>query len=288
MWLGPSFFSRRYNIGFWAWELTRWPEEWIAAIATVDEIWAPSRFVRDSLAKVTRKPVEWMPECIQLGEVQRVPRSEFGMGSDDFVFAFAFDGYSYLERKNPVAVVRAFRKAFVQRERAKLIVKVMNSQVCGTGWNAVMAEASQDERITVVDASWPHAKLISMMNCADVYVSLHRSEGFGRTPAEAMLLGKPVIVTDYSGTVDFCRPDNALLVDYRLVPVAERSYVATAGQVWADPDVDCAARHMRALFDDRSLGPRIGASGRQTILNEFSAAAVGSRYRDRLLELGLI
>jgi glycosyltransferase involved in cell wall biosynthesis len=126
------------------------------------------------------------------------------------------------------------------------------------------------------------------MSSADAYVSLHRSEGFGRTPAEAMLLGKPVIVTDYSGTADFCRKDNALLVDYSLVPVREDSYPAARGQAWADPRVEQAARHMRALFDDRDLGRAIGAKARQTIETELSAAAIGARYRARLAELGLI
>jgi glycosyltransferase involved in cell wall biosynthesis len=165
----------------------------------------------------------------------------------------------------------------------------MNGQVAPDRWATLLAEAAGDERIRVIDETWTRERLLALMQTADAYVSLHRSEGFGRTPAEAMLLGKPVIVTDYSGTTDFCRDDNALLVDCRLVAVEHGSYVAAAaGQVWADPSIESAARHMQALFRDRTLGPRVGSSGRRTILEEFSADAVGRLYRDRLVQLGII
>ena len=288
MHLGSRFFEGRYNIGYWAWELASWPAEWLPAIGTVDEIWAPSRFVQQAIAPVTSKPVQWMPLCVELPDTATLPRSEFGVSDEHYVFAFTFDCHSYFERKNPRAIVRAFKRAFPVEPRARLIIKTMNSDVCADAWQELLADVAGDERIRLFDEAWPRERVISLLACSDAYVSLHRSEGFGRGPAEAMLLGKPVIVTDYSGTTDFCRPDNAFRVDYSLVAVKPGSYVGAAGQVWADPSIDCAARHMRDLFDDRSLGPRIGAKGRQTILEEFSAAAIGRHYRARLAELGMI
>lgn len=286
--LGSGFFDGHYNIGYWAWELSRWPDQWLAVIATVDEIWAPSKFVRDALAKVTEKPVGWMPLCVELPEVVRRSRAEFGSAADDFLFAFTFDGHSYLDRKNPIALVKAFRAAFRDFEPARLIIKAMNVSVARDAWCRLQREAASDARIILIDEVWTRDKVLSLIAASDAYVSLHRSEGFGRGPAEAMLLGKPVVVTNYSGTADFCRPDNTLLVDYSLVPVEPGSYVAAAGQVWADPSIEHAARHMRALFEDRSLGPRIGAKGRQTIMEEFSSSAVGRLYRERLAEIGMI
>lgn len=286
--LGPGFFAGRYNIGYWAWELASWPTEWLPIIGIVDELWAPSRFVRDAVAPVTTKPVEWMPLCVELPVTKRLPRSEFGLADEDYVFVFAFDCHSYLERKNPGAIVRAFQHAFPREPRARLIIKAMNSDVCSSGWNALVQEASSNEHVLFIDETWPREKLLSLIECCDAYVSLHRSEGFGRGPAEAMLLGKPVIVTNYSGTTDFCRFDNALLVDFELVAVGSTDYVGAAGQVWADPSIECAARHMRALFDDRTLGPRVGQHGRWTISQEFSPQAVGRRYERRLAELGMV
>ena len=286
--LGGDFFSGRYNIGYWAWELAKWPAEWIAAIGTVDEIWAPSRFVRDAIVPATAKPVQWMPLCVELPEIRGFRRSEVGVADDAYLFLFTFDCHSFLERKNPRAIVRAFKTAFPDDRGARLIIKTMNSQICAEAWEALMSEAAADERIRLIDQTWPRENVLALLGACDAYVSLHRSEGFGRGPAEAMLLGKPVIVTDYSGTSDFCSQDNALLVDYRLVAVEPGSYVGAAGQVWADPSIECAARRMRALFDDRTLGPRIGHRARRTISEEFSAAVVGRRYRTRLEEIGIL
>lgn len=286
--LGAHFFSRHYNIGYWAWELARWPVEWTPVIGTVDEIWAPSTFVREALAPMTSKPVVRMPLCVELPEVGPMPRSEFGAGDDDYLFAFTFDCHSYMQRKNPLAIVRAFRAAFPAGERARLVIKAMHSDLCVEGWRELVAEAASDDRIRIIDAVWQRDLVLSLIQSSDAYVSLHRSEGFGRGPAEAMLLGKPAIVTNYSGTADFCRSNNALLVDYNLVDVPMGGYVGAAGQVWAEPSVEHAAQHMRALFDDRTLGPRVGAEGRQTISKEFSASAIGHGYRARLIELGMI
>ncbi len=286
--LGPQAFVGRYNIGYWAWELSSWPDIWLPALGTVDEIWAPSRFIRDAILARTSKPVEWMPLCVELPPVPKARRSEFGIGEDEYVFMFAFDCHSYIERKNPQALVRAFKAAFPTERPARLIIKGMNGEVCAAEWAALRSEAGSDERITLIEGAWPRDRLLALLECSDAYVSLHRSEGFGRGPAEAMLLGKPVIVTDYSGTTDFCRSNNALLVECSLVEVNPQSYVAAAGQVWAEPSIDQAARHMRSLFNDRSLGARIGAMGRQTISEEFSAVAIGHRYRARLDEVGMI
>jgi glycosyltransferase involved in cell wall biosynthesis len=286
--LGGEWFGERYNIGYWAWELAKWPAEWTPAIGTVDEIWAPSRFVRDALTPATHKPVQWMPLCVELPPVRQVPRSEIGADDDDYLFVFTLDCHSHFERKNPLAIVRAFRTAFPSTEKAKLIIKGMNADVCADKWRLLVAEAAADSRIRIIDAVWPRYKVLGLVQSCDAYVSLHRSEGFGRGPAEAMLLGKAVIATNYSGTADFCREDNALLVDYSLVAVGPDSYVAAEGQAWADASVECAARQMRALFDDRALGPRLGERGQQTISDEFSSTTIGARYRARLLELGMI
>ena len=285
---GPESFAGHYNIGYWAWELSRWPDVWLPALGTVDEIWAPSRFIRDAIAPRTSKPVEWMPLCVELPPVQDASRSDFGISGDEYVFVFAFDCHSYIDRKNPRGLVRAFRSAFANETGVRLIIKAMNTDVCLAEWQEILAETDSDERITLIDGTWPRDRLLALVQCSDAYVSLHRSEGFGRGPAEAMLLGKPVIVTDYSGTTDFCRPNNALLVDCSLVQVNPQSYVAAAGQVWGEPSIEQAARHMRSLFEDRELGPRIGAMGQQTISQEFSAVAVGGRYRARLDEAGMI
>ena len=58
-----------------------------------------------------------------------------------------------------------------------------------------------------------------MIASCDCYVSLHRSEGFGLTMAEAMYFGRPVIATGYSGNLDFMTEENSYLVPHTLVEI---------------------------------------------------------------------
>lgn len=286
--IGAAAFRDHYSIGYWAWELSKFPEEWRAAIGFVDELWAPSEFIAGCLAEQTKKPVIHMPLCVDLPEFAALPRSQFDLADDEFVYFFAFDCHSFITRKNPEAIIKAFRKAFPANERVRLVIKAMNADVCKPDWESVLSLAAGERRISLINEAWPRERLLSLLAASDCYVSLHRCEGFGRGPAEAMLVGKPVIATDYSGTQDYCNADNALLVQNRLVSVPVGHYPGAQGQVWAEPDVEQASLHMRAVFNDRNLAHRLGIAGQSTIKTNFSPEAIGKRYEARLRELGML
>jgi glycosyltransferase involved in cell wall biosynthesis len=129
---------------------------------------------------------------------------------------------------------------------------------------------------------------MALMQACDVFVSLHRTEGFGRSLAEAMLMGKPVIATNYSGNTDFTRQDNACPVNYSLVPVLEGQYPYPEGQVWAEADIDHAAWYMRRLATNRILREQLGRAARATIVDRYSLEATGRRMADRLRLLRLV
>jgi len=286
---GHGFFQQRYNIGFWAWELEIFPEGWVPAIDFLDEIWAPSRFVQQALARTTDRPVTLMPQCVQLPPFAARGRAHFGLPDDAFLFIFAFDFLSYIDRKNPIAAVRAFKAAFPEgTEKAGLVVKVMNAQASDARWRAMLEEIAGDGRIIVINEAMSRAESLALMDCCDCFLSLHRSEGFGRGPAEAMALGKPVIVTGYSGNTDFTLPDNSFLVDYTLVPVQPGQYVFGEGQVWAEPDVAHAAAHMRTVFEDRERAGAVALRGQAHIRETLSASAIGALMVRRLEALGLL
>ena len=116
----------------------------------------------------------------------------------------------------------------------------------------------------------------------DCYVSLHRSEGFGLAVAECMLLGKPVIATDWSATAEFLDETNGCPVRYRLVPLERNHGPYGKGQWWAEADPDHAADWMRRLRADAGLCARLGAAAHATIVARFSPGVVGARYRKRL------
>ena len=285
--LGPAFFRDHYNIGYWEWELSNFPDAWQSAIDLVDEIWAPSRFIQDAISRKTAKPVVWMPLAIEIPVIDTKGfRSQMGLPDDAFLFLFPFDFSSFSTRKNFGACVEAFRKAFPAGDkRAALVLKTIRHRHHQREFWELLRAIEDDPRIYIIDRVLRQPEMRQLIASCDSLVSLHRSEGFGLGLAEAMFLGKPVIATNYSGNVDFTKPENSCLVDYRLIPVGPDEYPFPEGQVWADPDTSEAAQYMRRLVEDREYAKRIAAAGAAFIRQQHSAKAVGSRYARRLKQI---
>lgn len=287
--LGESVFSTKYNIGYWAWELAKCPDAWLPVMEMIDEIWAPSRFIQDAFSAKTSLPVQYMPLCVVLPEFRKLGKTHFGLPSDSFTFLYTFDSFSYFARKNPFDAVRAFHSAFPDRNsKVALVLKTMNGNEESDHWKTLLALIDHDPRISIFNRTMDRYELLALFEAADCFVSLHRSEGFGRGPAEAMYLGKPVIVTNYSGNTDFTLADNSLLVNYELAPVANGEYPFPEGQVWAQPDVAHAAWLMHKIWNDHALRDTIGKQAKNYIQTNYSQQAIGSIYTKRLRDLGFV
>ena len=286
--LGREFFSDRYNIGYWLWELSKCPDEWLPVMGFVDEIWAPSRFIQRAFAERTDLPVKYMPLCVTLPSPEGRSRESFGLPKDRYLFLFSFDFFSFIDRKNPFAVIAAFKRAFPDiGTKVGLAIKTMNGDVRHPRWKHMLELVADDPRIVVLNRTMTRDEVIGLFDVCDSFVSLHRSEGFGFGPAEAMSLGKPVIATNYSGNTDFTLPDNSCPVDYKLVPVTEGQYIFDRGQVWADPDIEHAAWYMRKLASESAYGAELGKRAAAFMRENHGPAKIGSLYRKRLKELNL-
>lgn len=279
---GKSFFDDRYNIGVWHWELPVFPDEWAQSFSLLQEIWAPTRFIQESVSEKSPLPVVLMPHAIQFDRPQDARRDQFGLPADDFLFLMMYDMHSFQVRKNPEAVIDAFLQAFTAPSGVGLVIKVMNA--------AHSPQAFADLRRRVADL--PGAFLIAetltrsdvyrLESVCDCFVSLHRSEGFGLGLAECMYLGKPVIGTNWSGNVDFMDEHNSCPIRYSLVELEEDFGPYKRGQIWAEPDHEHAAEQMVRLVGDAPFRERIAAAGRRTIASDHSPRVIGERYRRRL------
>jgi glycosyltransferase involved in cell wall biosynthesis len=275
--------QERYSIGCWPWELPEWPNAWDHAYDHIDEIWAASRFTYASYMRSATVPVLHLTSAVVADASEGCQRADFGLPEHAFLFCFSFDGLSSLARKNPSAVVAAFRKAFPASERGVgLVLKGIRAPLGSAQWSDLAAAIADDERIIFIDQSLSRGRLLDLYRCINVYVSLHRSEGFGRNVAEAMLLGKPVIVTAHSGNMDFTLHDNAALVPARLRTVRQGEYPYGAGQLWADPDIDAASEAMRRMIADRTWREGLAERGQAFIAHAHSPQAVGEAWSRRL------
>ncbi len=281
---GPGYFAGRYNIGYWVWELPRFPDSFAGGFGYFDEIWTPSTYSMDAISKLSPVPVVRMPHAIDPKEMDVPPdRERFGIKKGEFCFLFMFDFYSVYERKNPAAVIEAFKRAFSGDGNVRLVIKHSNSGRFGTDLEKFNRHAGRaGDNVTIIDGRLSRREICSLMSSCDCYISLHRAEGFGLTVAEAMAMGKPVIATAYSGNTDFMDLNNSFPVRYDLTVLDRDLPPYEKGMVWAEPDVGHAADLMRLVYEDEGVRKRIGEKAREDVLRTLSPEAVGMLYKQRL------
>jgi glycosyltransferase involved in cell wall biosynthesis/tetratricopeptide (TPR) repeat protein len=284
---GVAYFRGRYNIGCWFWELSDFPEEWYPSFEYFDEIWAASSFIQTALSRVSPIPVIRIPLSLapEVQATSGLDRAYFGLSNNSFIFLSMFDCDSTLERKNPLGVVEAFKMAFGENDRAFLFLKSAHANHNPSALETVQTAVSKAKNIRIVDKVFSRAEINALVATCDCYVSLHRSEGFGLPIAESMRLAKPVIVTGYSGNMDFTTPQNSFLIDYQLSTINEDHGPYRKGYVWADPDLNQAAELMRHVYENVEKAREFGRRARQDILELLSPRAVGQQISQRLMRM---
>jgi len=241
--------------------LSEFPVEWQISFKYLDEVWVPSKFVLDSISRVSPIPVVCIPHSVKVTpEDLKMPKNHvaFGISPEYYVFLFVFDFHSFMARKNPLGLIKAFKKAFSTKDKAVLILKCSHAESCPEEFYQ-MEQLARGHNIRIINKVLESEEIKTLFAAADCYVSLHRSEGFGLTMAEAMALGKPVIATAYSGNMDFMTPSNSYLVKYSLTEIDRDYGPYKKGMVWAEPDIDDAARLMRYVYENQDEARCVGA-----------------------------
>jgi glycosyltransferase involved in cell wall biosynthesis len=274
--LGRRTVNQRHVIGYWAWELEAVPPDWRVAVDCVHEVWAPSRFTARAIAPlIAPATCRVVPHPVALNAPPSLKADRKSDGP--FQVLTILDATSSLARKNPLAAIKAFRQAFSGEPDVRLVLKISGLALAGEAGILLRQEIAASKNIVLLEDSLAPAELGMLFSESDVLLSLHRSEGFGLTLAEAMLHGLPVIATCWSGETDFLSPATAALIDHTLIPARDpQGTYDFPDQCWADADVTQAAAALRRLRDDRSLRQRMGRASRAMALELWS----GERYLD--------
>ena len=275
---GLGAFRDRYTIGFWPWELPHWPQSCEHSYACVDEIWGISRYTTESYHSFTRT-VKKMGLPVDIDGIGHEERHHFNLPEKAYLFGFSFDIHSRTHRKNPQGIIQAFQKAFPNEgtEEVGLVLKVNHPKTWCFDWMKIRHFASRDPRIHIIEQSMRRSSVLALYNTFDCFVSLHRSEGFGRGIAEAILLKKQVITTGFSGNMDFCNESRVALVRSKIKTIKKNEYFWSEGQQWAEPDIEHAVELMRDI--------RIHPRDTSCVNNNSMPKNCGERYNQRFNEI---
>jgi glycosyltransferase involved in cell wall biosynthesis len=278
--LPSGVFENKYVIGWCVWELERIPDQWLAPLDILDEIWVPSEFVRHAFeTSGVSLPCRIVPPQLEAPPPASPDRARFGIDAEAFAVLLAFSLRSGVVRKNPMAAVRAFLKAFPDDSDVRLVFKISDVDIEATAWKDFRATVGDDPRFVFVTEFFSDHEMLSLYASIDVAVSTHRAEGYGMIPALAMLSGRVAVATGWSANLDFMTPDNSILLPYKLVPVddIDERYVIE-GTHWAEVDEDAAADALRRLYADPTYRNRLALAGKT------SMEAYLERHRNDLLD----
>jgi glycosyltransferase involved in cell wall biosynthesis len=261
----PQIFAGRKNYAVPFFELADMPDNWYPHLARYDALLAASEHIAAAARNRLAIPVRHYPMAATVESVKPFDRASLNIPADAFAFAATFDTDSGLNRKNGIGMLRAFANAFGDRSDAVLVLKV-NGTAKHVELDAEIARMRPGS-VRVVEAYLPYAEVLGLYAACDAFVSLHRAEGLGLGLMEAMLLGKPVVATGWSGSMDFMDDASAALVRFTFTPVLD-TQVAYAPrefsriQLWAEPDLLHASQLMQRLADDRGYASALGAAGK--------------------------
>lgn len=272
------------TVGVFFWETDAVTEAMIEGLHAVDEVWAGSRYVADSLEPHTDTAVHVVPVPIVAPTPSGDGRALLGVDADRPVVLFTFDFHSVAQRKNPHGLVEAFRQAIGPDDGPVLVLKSINGDRVPDELERLMWATRDRDDMRVLDGYRTPGEVSAMIAAADVYASLHRSEGFGLTIGHAMALGTPVVITEGSGPADFTDGTSATLVPAEIVSVGPGAAPYPVHGTWWEPDLAAAGEGIVRLLEDPERAALQAAAAREAVASrtlDHTAAFLQQRLRNQ-------
>jgi len=260
-------------IGYWAWELSEPPKEWLSIAEHLDEIWTPSRFVTEAFRPFVDIPIRTVALPVRAPELT-ADDTPAGFDASPLRCLIMADGRSSFHRKNVLSAVRIYRNAFSQKDDTSLTVKLRNMSEYPEFSRDLTEAVRGDRSVTIIDESLPDARRWNLIASHHVMLSAHRSEGFGLHLAEAMSVGRVAMATGWSGNMEFMNAENSVPLPYQLEAVNDPYgvYKAPRGSIWAKVDEDASVEAFRHLNKNRDSAARLGQAAAGYISTNLDGA----------------
>ncbi|PWN58904.1 glycosyltransferase [Chryseobacterium viscerum] len=285
-----NFFSKNqdlnlkdhYNIIYWAWEFPEVSDKVVEILNVFDELWVPSDFCVNIFTKYTGIPVIRFSHPIQkMAESKDFDLSQYNISPDSKVYLTIFDSLSTTIRKNPEATLEAFTTVFKEDKNSVLIVKTHNLEKSKDAQKALEAY-NNIPNVIIINEHFSKEKLHSLIQQSDVLISLHGSEGFGLTMAEAMAYGKIVVGTGYSGNLDFMNVNNSFLIQYDFIKTSNTKGLIDEGLTLAKPSLKDAVEKLQYIKNNFDALASIRENAKSQIAENFSIQSIGELFKIRL------
>ncbi len=260
---GFRFSAGEKNIIIPAWELPVFPEIWREPVSQFDEIWAISHYIERMFTDWAKPVVRYVGQSAQRENGVLYTRKYFGIKDSSLVFLSFFDQSSYDSRKNPMALIELYQE-LRKKHPYNDFQFVLKTKNIDSGRPTEIERI--DENVIIINENLNYDETTSLIDSSDIFISLHRAEGFGRGAAEAVLRGRRAIITDYSGVQDYSADPAILPVGYDLVSVNKDEYPCHEGQVWAEPRIADAIKHASRLISEHERGQTIGHFFQETTM----------------------
>lgn len=284
--INPNLFKGRYTILFLVWESEYIDPELIENLNLFNEIWTPSTYCKSIFQKTYNNPIIIVPHPVEvyINPIYNPNTFQF-FNEKKFSFLFIFSYHSSMERKNPFFLIDAFKTAFGDNDDVELIIKTVNADHYKKSKKRLLQYVSKAKNIKIFDIELDKNSVNQLINKCDAYVSMHHSEGFGLTLAEAMYLGKPTLATNYSGNTEFMNENNSYLINYQLSHIEEPDLNFCAKTLWANPILSDAVDKLVEVYENYDLRKIKGINASLYVKDKLSFYAIGTIIKNRLNHL---
>ena len=281
--INPNIFKGRYTVLYLVWESEYIDPELEENLYLFNEIWTTSKYCKSIFQKNYKNPIVIVPHPVEVNiEPIHNPNTFQFFNDKKFSFLFIFSYHSSMERKNPFFLIEAFKAAFKNNDTVELIIKTVNGESYKKSKNRLQNCVSNTKNIKIYDIELDKNSLNQLINTCDAYVSMHHSEGFGLTLAEAMYLGKPTLATNYSGNTEFMNQDNSYLIDYQMGLIEEPDSNFCAKTIWANPILDDAVNKLIEVYENSDLRKLKAKNASLNVKEKLSFQAIGGIIKNRL------
>lgn len=279
-----AFFENKYSILFLVWESENVAPKFQEIINLFDEIWTASSYCKEVFQKFYNGPITVTPHPVEISVKNTSNKFVSEIYAENRLsFLYIFDFNSSAIRKNPFFLVNVFIEASKRLDnKIELILKTSNSEHHPKDFAKLQNQIKAFENIKLIDDRLSRNDLNNLLNNCNSYISLHHSEGFGLTIAEAMFLGKPTIATNYSGNTEYMNKSNSYLVDSLITPIENPDVHFDKNTIWSNPDFEDSIQKIIAVFLDSENTNIKGLEAKKYISDRLSYKSVGKLMLERI------